>query len=85
MRCITATNVYDSINSAAEMHIMGLIPHNTYQKNVQNNINNHRSLIMSGDHIPEYKNRDKLNTFIGIRLTVFSILYAIHHIIVNHH
>ncbi|WP_295600929.1 hypothetical protein [uncultured Methanobrevibacter sp.] len=34
---------------------------------------------------PEYKNRDKLNTFIGIRLTVFSIFYAIHHIIVTHH
>ena len=34
---------------------------------------------------PGYKNRDKLNTFIGIRLTVFSIVYAIHHIIVNHH
>ena len=32
MRCITATNVYDSINSAAEMHIMRLIPHDTYQK-----------------------------------------------------
>ena len=52
MRCITATNVYDSINSTAEMHIMRLIPHNTYQKNVQNNINNHASLVMSVNHIP---------------------------------